>query len=337
MKFGQILPIFWENLEKSIKMILRQFQDKIMKRDFLSITDLSPKEILDILELAGKLKAEYKKTGANKPLLKNKQMAMIFEKASLRTKLSFDMGFDQLGGHALYFGSEEIGLGKRESVSDIAKVTSSMSDLIVARVFSHKSLVELAKDSTVPVINALSDTEHPCQALADLLTILEIKKNLKGLKIAFIGDGNNNVTHSLCLISVMLGLEFRVASPQDYFMDKKVSSQAKSFGKVIETDDPLEAVDGADIIYTDTWVSMGSEAEREERIKIFKTYQVDSAIMDKASKDAIFMHDLPAYRGSEVAPDVIDGPQSVVFHQAENRMHAQKALMVWMIGGDLYE
>lgn len=304
---------------------------KVSINHFLSISDLTKKEILEIFKLAKKLKLEYKKRGKNKHLLANKQMAMLFEKPSLRTKLSFDMGFDQLGGHALYFGPDEIGLGKRESVSDIARVTSSMSDLIIARVNSHQDLFDLAKDSSVPVINALSDYEHPCQAMADLFTILEIKKDLKGAKIAFIGDGNNNVTHSLCLASTMLGADFRCASPSEFFMDKKIVSHARGFGKVLETDNPMEAADGADVVYTDTWVSMGSESERNKRLEVFKKYQVTSEIMNKAKKDAIFMHDLPAYRGNEVAPEVIDGPQSVVFQQAENRMHLQKGLMVWLL------
>lgn len=314
-------------------MILRRAQDKIMKnkKDFLSVTDLSAKQTSEVLELAKKLKAEFKKTGKNKHVLAGKQMVMIFEKPSLRTKLSFDMGFDQLGGHALYFGPAEIGLGKRESVSDIGKVTSSMSDLIVARVNSHQSLVELAQNSTVPVINALSDLEHPCQALADLFTVWEVKGKIEGLNISFIGDGNNNVTHSLCLASTMLGADFRCASPKEFSMNKDIVKKAQKSGSVFETTDPKEAAKDADVVYTDTWVSMGSEEEKEQRLKIFKTYQVNNDIMEVAKKDAIFMHDLPAYRGNEVSASVIDGKQSVVFQQAENRMHVQKALMLKLL------
>ena len=314
------------------------------KIDFLSVTDLSAKQIWEVFELAKKLKTEFKKTGKNEKVLANKQMAMIFEKPSLRTKLSFDMGFDQLGGHSVYFGPAEIGLGKRESVSDIAKVTSSMSDIIVARVNSHQNLVELARDSTVPVINALSDLEHPCQALADLFTIWEIKGEIKGLSIAFIGDGNNNVTHSLCLAATMLGANFKCASPKELSMDSGIvekalrlrSGQASGLGAVLQTDDPKEAARDADIVYTDTWVSMGSEEEKEQRLKIFKSYQVNNDMMKIAKNTAIFMHDLPAYRGNEVASDVIDGKQSVVFEQAENRMHVQKALIVWLLEGPAF-
>jgi len=310
-------------------------QDKKMKKDFLSVTDLSVEQIWEVFELAKKLKIEYKKSGKNQHVLADKQMVMIFEKPSLRTKLSFDMGFDQVGGHGLYFGSSEIGLGKRESVSDIGKVTSSMSDLIVARVNSHTSVVDLAQNSTVPVINALSDLEHPCQTLTDLFTIWEVKGKLEGFNIAYIGDGNNNVAHSLCLGSAMFGLNFKCASPKGYFMNKDIVAKALRLrsGKntLLETTDPKEVVKDADVVYTDTWVSMGSELEKTQRLKIFKTYQVNSDIMEVAEKDAIFMHDLPAYRGQEVAADVIDGKQSVVFQQAENRMHVQKALMVWLL------
>ncbi len=306
------------------------------KIDFLSVTDLSAQQIWEVLKLAKKLKTEFKKTGKNQHVLEGKQMAMLFEKPSLRTKLSFDMGFDQLGGHALYFGPAEIGLGKRESVSDIAKVTSSMSDLIVARVNSHKSLEEMAKYSTVPVINALSDLEHPCQALVDLFTIWELKGEIKGLDISYIGDGNNNVAHSLCLATTMLGANFKCAAPKGYFMDPGIVSAAKKFGNVLETDDPKEAIKDADVVYTDTWVSMGSEEDKDTRLSIFKSYQVNNDMMEHALKDAIFMHDLPAYRGNEVAEEVIDGEQSVVFQQAENRMHVQKALIVWLLkGGEL--
>ncbi len=309
------------------------------KKDFLSVTDLKATEILEIFGLAKKLKAELKKTGKNEHVLAGKQMVMIFEKPSLRTKLSFDVAFDQVGGHSLYFGPQEIGLGKRESVSDIAKVTSSLSSIIIARVNSHQSLIELSQNSTVPVINALSDLEHPCQALTDLFTIWEIKGRLKGLTIGYIGDGNNNVTHSLCLAASMLGLNFKCASPEGYFMSTEIVSKAQKYGIVTETTDPRIAAKDADIIYTDTWVSMGSEEEKEDRMRIFKHYQVNDDIMKIALKDAIFMHDLPAYRDQEVATEVIDGKQSVVFQQAENRMHVQKALIIWLLGngGELYE
>jgi ornithine carbamoyltransferase len=319
------------NISFSRHSLIFFMNKSVYKKDFLSVSDLSAKEIWEVFKLAKKLKIEFKKSGKNKKLLENKQMVLIFEKASLRTKLSFDMGFDQLGGHSVYFGPSEIGLGKRESVSDIAKVSSSMSDLIVARVNSHQSLVELAENSTVPVINALSDYEHPAQALTDLFTIWEVKGNISGLKIAFVGDGNNNTTHSLCLASVMLGADFRCASPSEFSMDRGIVKKAQKLGLVAETTNPRDAVKKADVVYTDTWVSMGSETEKRKRLKVFKKYQVDTELMKFAKNGAIFMHDLPAYRGNEVTADVIDGAQSVVFQQAENRMHLQKALMVWLL------
>lgn len=317
------------------------------KRDFLSITDLTAGEIAEVLDLAVELKKEFKKNGKNGKILSGKQMVMLFEKASLRTKLSFDLGFDQLGGHPVYFAPAEVGLGKRELVSDIARVISSMGDLIVARVFDHKHIEEIAANSNIPVINALSNIEHPCQVLADLLTILEVKGKLKGLTIAYVGDGNNNVSHSLVLACGLLGINFNCASPQDYWMKPDIVKKAKklaeaSGAKITETDNLVNAVKNADIVYTDTWISMGMEADYDKRVKDFHPYQVDGKLMELAKKDAVFMHDMPAYRGNEVTSDVIDGPRSIIFQQAENRLHAQKALMVWIFkdsieGGELHE
>lgn len=306
------------------------------KKDFLSITDLSAKEIWQILNLAKKLKKELKEKGKNSPVLNNKQMVLLFEKPSLRTKLSFDIGFDQLGGHPVYFGPTEVGLGKREAVSDVAKVISSMADVIVARVFDHSQLVELAQHSKVTVINALSDLEHPCQALADMLTIWEIKDKLEGLTLAYLGDSNNNVTHSLALICAMLGVNFKCASPKEFWMNKEIVKKAKEFSKqsgagILETEDPKQALKDADVVYTDTWVSMGTEAEKDKRLKAFRKYQVTATLMKIAKSSAIFMHDLPAYRGNEVEAEVIDGEQSVVFHQAENRLHGQKGLLYFLL------
>lgn len=300
-------------------------------KHFLSITDLSAKEIWQVLLLAKKLKEENVKEG---DYFKGKSMVMLFEKPSLRTKLSFDIGFNQLGGHSLYFGPQEVGLGKRESVSDVSKVISSVADLIVVRVFSHQDLEELTRNSKVPVINALSDLEHPCQALADFLTIFEVKGKLAGLTLGYAGDGENNVAHSLVLGCALLGINFKCASPKGYFMKKEIVYGAKQIAKktgakILETEDPKKAVKNADIVYTDTWVSMGDE-DTENRLKIFNPYQVNKHLMKLAKKDAIFMHDLPAYRGNEVSADVIDGPQSVIFQQAENRLHAQKGLLVWL-------
>lgn len=306
------------------------------KHDFLSITDLSAKEILGVLAMALKLKKEFKGKGSNKEFFKNKTLAMIFEKPSLRTRVSFETGMSQLGGHAIYLGPADIGMGKRELVSDIAKVISSMADIIMTRTFSHKTVEELAANSTVPVINGLSDLEHPCQILADLLTILEVKGGFDDLTIGYVGDGENNIPHSLCLASAILGINFSCGSPKSYFMNKNVVAKAKIIAKkigvkILETISPQEAVKGADVVYTDTWVSMGDEAEKEQRLKIFKSYQVDEKLMSLAKEKAIFMHDLPAYRGNEVSAGVIDGPQSVVFQEAENRLHAQKALMLYLL------
>lgn len=291
-----------------------------MIKHFLSMVDLTAEEIWQVFKLAKKIKHSHLNS------LKRKTMVMLFEKPSLRTKLSFDIAFNQLGGHVLYFGPQEVGLGKREAISDVAQVISSMADLIVARVFSHQDIIEMAQYSKVPVINALSDLEHPCQALADLLTILEVKGKLESLTLAYVGDGENNVAHSLALGCALLGMNFKCASPKGYWMNKEISKKVK----VIETDDPIEAVKDADIVYTDTWVSMG-DTNKKKRIKIFKPYQINKQLMQYAKKDAIFMHDMPAYRGNEVAAEVIDGPQSVVFQQAENRLHAQKALILWLL------
>lgn len=301
----------------------------------LSITDFSPSGIWDILTLASQLKTEAK-TGTTSQSLKGKTLIMLFEKPSLRTRLSFEIGMGQLGGQTVYLGPSDIGMGTRESVADIAKVASSMGSIIMARVYSHSTLYDLARYGSVPVINGLSDWEHPCQILADLLTIIEAKKNLRDLTIAFVGDGENNVTHSLVLACVMLGMHIRVASPKGYEVKPEVlfmvqSMQAVSKGTVHLTCDPKEAVRGADVVYTDTWVSMGDEADKHERLRVFQPYQVNSWLMSLAKPDAIFMHDLPAYRGHEVTADVIDGPQSVVFTQAENRLHAQKALLVSLV------
>lgn len=302
------------------------------KKDFLSITDLSAKEIWQVLLMAKKLKEQKIK---RRDYFEGKSMVMLFEKPSLRTKLSFDIGFSQLGGHSVYFGPNEVGLGKRESVSDVSKVISSMADLIVARVFSHKDLEELAENSKVPVINALSDMEHPCQALADFLTILEVKGKLKGLTLTYIGDGENNVPHSLVLGCALLGINFKCASPKGYWIKKEVVKKAKQIAKltgtvIFETEDSKKAVQNADIIYTDTWVSMGDE-NKENRLKVFKPYQVNEGLMKLAKKDVIFMHDLPAYRGNEVSEEVIDGAHSVVFQQAENRLHVQKGLLLCLM------
>jgi len=307
-----------------------------MKKDFLSITDFTKKEIIDLIGLAINLKEEFISNGGNIPYLKNKTLTMIFEKPSLRTRVSFETAMTQLGGHAINLTQADIGMGKRESVMDVAKVTSSMTDIIMARVFKHSLIEELAKYSSTPVINGLSDLEHPCQILADLLTIYEVKNKFKGLKIVYFGDGENNIPHSLLLASSILGMNFTAVCPKDYWMNRIVVKKAlkiagKNDSQIIETDDPQQAASNADIIYTDTWISMGDEKDKEKRLNIFPKYQVTSKLMYLAKKDAIFMHDMPAYRGNEVTSKVIDGKQSVVFQQAENRLHAQKALLIYLL------
>lgn len=301
-----------------------------MKKDFLSITDLTAKEIWQIFHLAKKLKQELKTKGANKPILKGKSLALIFEKQSLRTRISFEIGIAQLGGYAVYLDPRDTGIGVRESEADIAKVLSSMASIIAARTYAHETLLKIARNSTIPVINALSDLEHPCQALTDLFTVWEIKGKLEGLKIGYVGDGENNVAHSLCIGTTMMGGIFSCSSAKGFWMNKDIVKKAKEFGKVLETEDPKEAVKGADVVVTDTWISMG-DTNKQKRMKIFKKYQVNQKLMALAKKDAIFMHCLPAYRGKEVTGEVIDGSKSVVFQEAENRMHVQKALLIKLL------
>lgn len=294
------------------------------KTDFTSITDITAEELVKLLKNALALKKDVKTMNS---ALQNKTLVMIFEKPSLRTRLSFEIGMTQLGGHAIYLAPSDIGLGKRESIEDVAKVTSSMGDIIMARTFAHKTVTDLAKYASIPVINGLSDHEHPCQILADFQTILEVKGTLKGLTLSFVGDANNNVVHSLALGSALLGMKLRVAAPKGYLVNKDIVKQTGLF----QTEDPAEAIKNADVVITDTWVSMGSESEKEVRINQLKPYQVNSRLMSLAKSDAIFMHCLPAYRGNEVTAEVIDGPQSVVFQEAENRLHAQKALLIYLM------
>ncbi|MFC1711229.1 ornithine carbamoyltransferase [Patescibacteria group bacterium] len=305
-------------------------------KHFLKITDLTGKEILEVLKISQKTKQELKKTGKSKSFFNDQTMAMIFEKPSLRTRISFEIGMTQLGGHAIYLGPSDIQMGKRETPFDVGKVTASMADIIMARTFKHETIEELALGSTVPVINALSDLEHPCQILADFLTILEKKKTTKGLKLAYFGDAKNNVTHSLVLCSALLGCDFYCASPKDYKMNRKIFAEAKKIAvktkvNIVETADVNKAASKADVLITDTWVSMGNEKEAKKRLRIFPKYQVNKKVTKQAKKDAIFMHCLPAYREKEVSSEVIDGPQSVVFQEAENRLHAQKGLIIFLL------
>lgn len=304
-------------------------------KNLLSVTDLSPEEVLQILQLAIDLKKEYKTTGKNKPIFQNKTLVMLFEKPSLRTRMGFSIAMHQLGGNSLFFGQSDIGFGARESIADSAKVIAGMADFLVARTFSHTTLESLAEFSTIPVINGLSDLEHPCQILADFLTIFEIKKKLSGLSICYLGDGENNVAHSLALGCAMMGINFTCGSPKGYTLNKNIVKQAQQVAKktkatFLETENPKVAINNADVVITDTWVSMGDEKEKAQRIKIFRPYQVNAKLMKLAKRDAIFMHCMPIHRGDEVTTEIVDGPQSVMFVEAENRLHVQKALLVWL-------
>jgi ornithine carbamoyltransferase len=262
---------------------------------------------------------------------------MLFQKPSLRTRVSFEVGMLQLGGRAIYLSPSEVQMGERESIADVARVLSRYVDAVMARVFRHADIAELAEFASVPVINGLSDLSHPCQALADFLTILEKKGRLEGLTVAFVGDGDNNVAHSLLLAAAKIGVNFHVASPQDYapseqYLALAQASAEASVSRVRLFRDPAEAVKGADVVYTDVWTSMGQEAESQKRLAAFHGFQVNAELMAQAKDEAIVMHDLPAHRGEEIADEVIDGPQSVVFDQAENRLHAQKAVLYLLLG-----
>jgi len=300
-------------------------------KNLLDISSLSKVEIDEIFDVTRKLKSGEISAASQRSILHGKTLAMIFEKPSLRTRVSFETGIFQLGGHGIYLAPSDISLGKRESVADVARTVGRMTDMIMARVFEHQKVVDLGKYSGVPVINGLSDLEHPCQALADFVTILEHKGRLAGLKLAFIGDGNN-VAHSLMLLAAKVGTHFAIGCPKGYEPDAGVTAQAREFARetganIDITDDPAAAARDADVVYTDVWASMGQEAEQEERARAFAAFQVNSALMSHAKPDAIFEHCLPAHRGSEVTDEVIDSPQSVVFDEAENRLHAQKAVM----------
>ncbi len=306
-----------------------------MKQDFLAVSDYSTSEIKEMLDLAIALKKE-RQAGGNKPILQGKVLGLIFQKPSLRTRISFEMGMRHLGGDALYISPAEIGLGQRESIADVARVLSGYVDGIMARVFSHQHILDLAKWSSIPVINGLSDYNHPCQAMADALTIIEKFGSMHGLNVSFIGDGNN-VAVSLIHISALLGANFTLASPAGYDMDPKAIAIAdklaeKTGSKFQFLRDPHEAVKGADVIYTDTWTSMGQEAEAKTREAIFSPFQVNAKLVSEANKDVIVMHCLPAHRGQELTDEVADGPHSVIFPQAHNRLHAQKAVLVKLLG-----
>ncbi len=296
--------------------------------DFLTIRDLSREEILETFRIARDMKADRMKYSE---ALKGKALALIFEKPSLRTRTTFDIGIQQLGGYSLYLSPAEISLGKRESIHDVAKNLERMVQGIMIRTFAHQIVIDMAKHASVPIINGLTDYSHPCQAMADFMTLHEVKGDLKGLKLAYVGDGNN-VAHSLMFAGARLGVDVTVACPVG-FKPNEIAAQhaiedAKLTGAKIEiTHDPVAAVRNADAVYTDVWASMGQEAEADERKRLFRPFQVNEDLMAKAKKDAIFMHCLPAHRGDEVTDGVIDAPSSVVFQEAENRLHVQKAIM----------
>lgn len=303
----------------------------------LSLSGLSGDRIRGLLDLAVELKKEWRSQG-NRPLLRGKTLGMLFQKPSLRTRVSFEMAMVHVGGHAVYISPNEVQMGKRESVADVARVLSRYVDGIMARVFAHADVEELAAYSRVPVINGLSDYSHPCQGLADLLTMLEKKGRLEGLRLAYVGDGNNVAT-SLLLGGTKVGMNVAVATPPGHEITEDVEDLATIFagqsgGSVELSYDPMQAVRGADVIYTDTWTSMGQEQEALERLKVFPPYQVNEQLLAASRNErVIVMHCLPAHRGQEITDAVADGPHSVIFEQAENRLHAQKALLVSLLAG----
>ena len=303
--------------------------------DFLAISDLSSGEVQELLDLAIKLKEEYFKKG-NPPYFKGRVLGMIFQKPSLRTRVSFDMAMRHMGGDALYLSPNEVGLGKRESIADIARVLSGYLHALMARTFDHEHVLELAKWSEIPVVNGLSDYNHPCQGIGDALTIQEKFGKARGLNVAYVGDGNN-VAVSLMHVCAKLGWNFTIASPEDYDITPKAVEIAQEIAKETGSNltfirDPHQAVKGAQVIYTDTWTSMGQEEESAKREKVFPPYQVNAQLVTEADKDAIVMHCLPAHRNQELTDDVADGPRSVIFPQAHNRLHAQKAILARLFG-----
>jgi ornithine carbamoyltransferase len=303
-----------------------------MKKDLLSIADLGVEDIRLLLSDAIDMKAQGWVSTLN-----GKTLAIMFQKPSLRTRVSFELAMRQLGGQTVYLSPAEVGLGERESVADVARVLSRYVDAMAVRTFSHQTLEALASYAGVPVINALSDREHPCQALADLLTVCEKKGELAGLTLAYVGDGNN-VARSLMLAAALSGMKFRIATPPAYAVDDETFNLAQNTAmgtgaEMFRTDDPRQAVTDADIVYTDVWTSMGQEKEAKSRRKAFAKYQVDAKLLSLAREDAILMHPLPAHHGEEVAAGILDSPASVVFDQAENRLHLQKALLAAMLGG----
>lgn len=306
-----------------------------MKRDFISLHDWSPAEIAALLRQAADLKAKQK-AGVPHALLPGKTLALIFEKPSLRTRVTFEAGMTQLGGHAIYLAHQDIRLGERETVADVARNLCRWVDGIVARTFRHEVVVELAEHASVPVINGLTDLLHPCEILGDLLTIQEKRGSLAGCRVAFIGDGNN-VANSWCTGAAKTGVHLTIACPRGYEPEPGILHQAREDAKRTEAriqvvHEAAAAARGADVLYTDVWTSMGQEEERAKRVKVFQPFQVNRALVELARPDVLVMHCLPAHRGEEITDEVVDGPHSVVFDEAENRLHAQKALLVTLLG-----
>ncbi len=302
-----------------------------MKKDFLHITDFTTEEIWEILELAQTIKAKFYKGEEFLPC-KGKSLAMIFAKPSARTRVSFETGFFKMGGHALFLGPNDIGIGKRESIADIAKVLSKYNDIIMARLFDHTHILEMAENATVPIVNGLTDFNHPCQIMADILTVLEHRKHLDDLKITYVGDGNN-IVHSWLALAMRIPFRFTIACPENYKPDMNMveKAQKESMAEISVSHDPKDAVLDADVIYTDVWASMGQKEEAEQRRRDFHGFQVNSELMRATGKKTYFMHCLPAERGVEVTDEVCDAEYSIIFDEAENRMFAQNAIMVKLL------
>ena len=299
-----------------------------MKKDFIHISDLTTNEIFEILDKSKWIKNQFKQN-ANYTPFSGKTLAMIFAKPSARTRVSFETGFFRLGGHALYLGPNDIGIGKRESTADIARVLSRFNDVIMARLFNHQDIIDLAKYASVPVINGLTDFNHPCQIMADIFTILEHKGDLDNLKVSDVGDGNN-IVHSWLMLAQKIPFHLSIACPEGFEPDKNLLKKVQDIGisSVEVVNDPYQSVKDADVVYTDVWASMGQKQEAEERRKLFSKFQINDKLMDSTGKQTFFMHCLPAERGVEVTDSVCDAPYSIIFDQAENRMHAQNAIML---------
>lgn len=299
-------------------------------KHFLHISDYSKEELWEILDLAKIVKSKFRKREDNK-VFNNKSLAMIFAKPSARTRVSFETGFEWMGGHALFLGPNDIGIGKREAIKDISRVLSRYNDIIMARLFEHEHIIELAEHSSVPIVNGLTDYNHPCQIMADIFTVWEHLNDIDGAKIVYMGDGNN-IVHSWLHLSMRFPLDFVCCCPEDYEPDAELVNQAKEskVSKITITNDPVLAVSGADVIYTDVWASMGQKEEAEERERAFKNFQVNEKLMSLTGKDTLFMHCLPAERDREVTDGVMESDNSIVFDQAENRMHVQNAIMIML-------